>query len=121
MTTTHNHPSQPVTLKDTGYRPEILYSTVLNVNMRTGEQSGPKKSKGGKRKYDRNRMGKSHANQSKYVASGGLVRQAERKARNMRRQAMLKTRNAERRMNATDRRLDRRLLKAAEQLLDRLD
>ena len=118
---TKNHPSQPVTLKDTGYVPEILYSTVLNVNMRTGEQSGPKKAKGGKRKYDRNRIGKSHANQSRYVASGGLARQAERKARNMRRQAMLKTRGAERRMNGIDRRLDRRLLKAAEQLIERID
>ena len=117
----HSHPSQPVTLADTGYRPEILYSTVLNVNMRTGEQSGPKKAKGGKRKYDRNRIGKTHSGISRYEASGGYVRQAARKARNLRRQAMLKERGAARRMARDERRLDRRLLRAAEQLVERLE
>lgn len=115
----HSHPSQPVTLADTGYRPEILYSTVLNVNMRP--DGGAKSAKGGKRKWDRNRIGKSHSNQSKYRASGGERRHAERVARNLRRQAMLKQRGAERRINRDDRRLDRRLLKAAEQLVERLE
>jgi hypothetical protein len=113
---TRNHPSNPVTLKDTGYVPEVLYSRVLNVNMKPSGQGGPKKSKGGKRKWGRNMTG----TMSKYRSSGGELRHERRTQRNIERQAMLKTRGAERRLNAMSRRLDRRVLKAASEMLDGL-
>lgn len=121
-----NKPSNPVTLKDTGYVPDILYSTVLNVNMKPAGQHGAKKSHGNKRKIGRN-MGpwsgtsRQIGSMSKYRASGGELRHARRTKRNIERQAMLKERGAARRINNINRRLDRRILRAASDVLDRLD
>ena len=67
------HPSNPVTLKDTGYREERLWSPVLNMNMKP--EGGSKKSKGSTRKIGRMKR------KGGWAFDGGDKRMAARKAR----------------------------------------
>lgn len=109
MDHSHNHPSQPVTFKDTGLPYERLWSPILNVNMKPAGQGGPKKSKGSKRKIGRNhRWNYTSHTETKYMASGGPAR----------RQARIRH-AAERRIMRTNRRHER-FLKAAEERAERL-
>lgn len=73
---TTEHPSKPVTLKDTGYPPQVLYSTVINNGQKPPGQHGPKKSKGSERKIGRMKRKDGWAN------NGGERRMLARKARN---------------------------------------